>query len=270
MSTDGQNFDDSTTRSDDTQPQTTVNALEEVVGAQSRRKFLRTAVISGVAVATIGATAGVAAAATQPHTGVLKRFNLTNPLAASGPVTCSMCFEDTNLNGSIDSFNVSKTGNSFTTQPGSFYIWFTAHNVPNGDYTITISPEPGSSGTPFVYATKGNNAFLYQRDAGKAVDCPVYYDAKAKTGTLPGDEKRSADSVPDLFADPNPPATAGPYTVSGGPVDLQVTAHIAWGKDQNLDGGDTTYSFTGKIFSSTDQDTPLCTATVNVKAIKNY
>ena len=65
MSTDGQNFDHPVNPSGETQPQPAVSATEELAGQQSRRKFLRTAVISGVAVATVGTTAGVAAAAAQ-------------------------------------------------------------------------------------------------------------------------------------------------------------------------------------------------------------
>lgn len=271
MSNDGQNFDNPVYPSDDTQPQTAMSPAGEVDGAQSRRNFLRTAVISGVAVATVTTSAGVAAAAAQPHTGVLKHFGIVNPFGetSSGAPTCSMCFESTELNGKIDSFNVSDSGNKgWTTQPGSFFIWFTAHNVPNGSYVITISPEPGTSGQPFVYASNGNNAFLYQRAAGQAADCPNYYNSQTKTGALPGDEKRSADTVPDLFVSPPPPSNPGPYVVTGGPVDLQITAHIKWDSTFAPSDETTTYTFTGQILNSSDNSS-VCSTSTTVNAVKN-
>lgn len=262
MTTDEQNNNISGNPSDETQPQPTVGPLEEVAGAQSRRKFLRLAVISGATVATVGATTGVALAA-HPHTGILTNLGLAGANTASG-ANCAMCFESTELNGSIASFNVSKNGNKWGTQPGSFFVWFTAHNVPNGNYVITISCDPGPGLTPFQYANSGNNAFLYQRAAGKAVDCPNYYDSKKKTGVLPGDEVRSANTVPGLFANPSP----GPYTVTGGPVDLQVTAHLQWDPSVEPPSGTTTYYFTATISDPSNPSGWHCTGHTHVDAIK--
>lgn len=265
MSTDnGQNPGYPVQPSDDTQPERAAPLLESVAGSQSRRKFLRAAVMSGVAVASVGATAGIAAACEGKVPVVLGSTSGGNQ--ASGPLSCSMCFESSALNGSISSFKVSKSGSKYNTQPGTFYVWFTAHNVPNGKYVITIensttTPATSLATAPFQYQSGGNNAFLYQRSAGKAADCPDY----SKTGKLPGDEKRNAGTVPGLFSNPTP----GPYQVTGGPVDLQVTAHISW-QDTSPLPHDTKFTFTGKIFSSTDLVNPLKTCTVDVWAYKNY
>lgn len=276
MSTDGQNFDHPVNPSSETQPQPAVNATEELAGQQSRRKFLRTAVISGVAVATVGTTAGVAAAAAQPHTGVLKKLGINNPFGSSpAGITCGMCFEASGLYGSISSFNVQRSEHNgkfkYNTQPGTFFVWFTAHNVPDGSYVIKITLDPNQplSTSPFQYQSTGNNAFLFERDAGTANDCPNY-SGSPNNGQLPTDSKRQAKTVPDLFVSPPPPSNPGPYTVSGGPKDLQVTAHISWRDDANIDSGDTIYHFTGEIFSSSDLSSPLCTSHVQVTAIKDY
>ena len=275
MSTDGQNFDHPVNPSSETQPQPAVNATEELAGQQSRRKFLRTAVISGVAVATVGTTAGVAAAAAQPHTGVLKNLGIRNPFTSSpAGITCTMCFESSGLDGSIGSFNVQRSEHNgkfkYNTQPGTFFVWFTAHNVPDGNYVIKITLDPNQplDTSPFQYQSGGNNAFLFKWANGAAQDCPVF-DGHVLPSTNPP-QVRNADTVPNLFVSPPPPSNPGPYTVTGGPVDLQVTGHISWRDDANIDGGDVTYHFTGEIFNSSDLNTALCTAHVQVTAIKDY
>lgn len=269
MSTnDDQTLDNSVQPSDDTQPQRAIHLPDEVAGAQSRRKFLRTAVISGVAVATVGATAGVAAAASANGGPTLLSSLHTKLGATSSPnITCSMCFEASALQGSINSFSVSKDQHGkYNTQPGTFFVWFTAHNVPDGNYVITISrynPTAALDAAPFQYQSGGNNAFLYNLPKGTAQDCPSFSNhVLPTTGQV-----RVAATVPHLFT--HPPQATGPYQVTGGPVDLQVTGHISW-RDTSPLPQNTTYYFTGSIFSASDLNTPLCTATTHVLAVKNY
>lgn len=252
--TDGQNFENPVHPSDDTQPQQAVNVVEEVAGQQSRRKFLRTAVISGVAVATVGTTAGVAAAAANPHPGVLKRLGI-NLGRLSAQASCTMCFEDTDFN-SLASTGFNVNHNNGNASPGSFYIWFTAQHVPDGSYTISISPDPGAA--PFKYQANpnGNAAFLYQYADGTAQSpCPTF---SGNPPQLPGGEQRHAGTLAGLFQSPY----ASTYTVSGGPVDLQIAAHIKW--DGTILNADTVYTFTGTLKDSLGNT--VCTAQVSVTA----
>lgn len=241
MSNDGQNFEHPVNPSDDTQPQPAVNVADDVAGQQSRRKFLRTAVISGVAVATVGTTAGVAAAAANPHPGVLKRLGI-NLGTVSGQGTCNMCWEDTSFTSlKTNGFNV-KNGKA---SPPSYFIWFTAQNLPAGTYTLTVNPSPNTA--PFKYPNgNGNNAFLYQRTAGTTVQCPSF-----DGGVLPGDEVEHANTL----------AGINPWTTSG-PQDLQWAIHIDW--DGTVITSDTIYTFTGTLKDG--QGNTVCTASVSVTA----
>lgn len=242
MSNDGQNFEHPVNPSDDTQPQPAVNVADEVAGQQSRRKFLRTAVISGVAVATVGTTAGVAAAAANPHPGVLKRLGI-NLGRLSAQASCSMCWETSGFD-KITGFDVNHTNGNAS--PPSYFIWFTAQNLPAGTYTLTVSPDPGAS--PFKYAANvnGNAVFLYQRTAGSTVQCPHFDPA-----VLPGDEKEHASTL----------AGINPWTTSG-PQDLQWAIHIDWNKVKIT--SDTIYTFTGTLKDG--QGNTVCTASVSATA----
>jgi hypothetical protein len=239
MSNDGQNFEHPVNPSDDTQPQPAVNVAEDVAGQQSRRKFLRTAVISGVAVATVGTTAGVAAAAANPHPGVLKRLGI-NLGTVSGQHVCTMCFEDTNFDQINDEFNVHKGHAS----PGDFYLWFTAQNLVQGTYTISISPDPGTS--PFTYSGSSNMCKLYQLPANTATQCPSALPTTAV-------KTKFATSVSGL----------GAFTTTGsGNADLQLAVHMKW-DDSAPSTGDHTYKFTATISNGSGV---VCTASVTVTA----
>lgn len=248
MSTDGHNFDTPTNPSDDTQPQATVGAVNDVAHTQSRRNFLRTAVISGVAVATVGTTAGVAAAAAQPHTGVLTRLGIANPFCAvSGSHNCTLCFEDTDYN-KLTSFNVDKHGHN---SPGQFYLWFVAQNLPQGTYTMKITLDPGNHTmvhSPFAYPPGGGNyAQLYQLSANSSSNngCPT---GKPQTTAAEGSK------ISDCF----------PYATTGtGNVDLWLAVHLAW--DGTKITEDKTYYFKGTLMDK-DGHTVCTTPTLQVDA----
>lgn len=232
--------------SDDTQPQPAVNFLQEASGAQSRRKFLRAAVISGVAVASVGATAGIAAAC-QNNPTVLAHFP-NNTSSGSGPVTCSLCFEDTNF-FTLGSFNIDSKGHN---SPGQFYLWFTAQNLPQGKYTMSIKLNPGNHTmmhSPFTYHPGGGNqTFLYQKTKNTADSCPHF------ASSLPGGEVKHSTTIGGLFC----------YQTTGsGNVDLQMAVHMDW--DGTKITQDTDYYFTGTL-KDCDDHTKCTTSALKVTA----
>lgn len=232
MTTDEQNNNISGNPSDETQPQPTVGPLEEVAGAQSRRKFLRLAVISGATVATVGATTGVALAA-HPHTGILTNLGLAGQSTQSG--SCgTMCFESSGyetvclpdpdhhgkcLPNTEDTFSYN-SGNG-QTNPGTFYFFFQVPNLPPGSYTASISPDLAVA--PFSY--QGSNSVkLYQFPVNTAFSCPVPLPPKSVT--------------PNETSNNFPIST----TISGSNADIWVAVHFVFngtGLTGNLD-----YTFT--------------------------
>lgn len=243
MSThDGQNTENPVNPSGDTQPQRAVNILQEATGSQSRRKFLRAAVMSGVGVATVATTAGVAAACQSAVPSVFGQPVGTSQ--ASGTDPCSMCFELTNFTPVVDPITLNKGDAG----PGSFFIWFTGHNLPVGTYSLEITQSPGGPtfpSSPFKYPNGGgNNAFLYERSAGKAAKCPTFVG-----GHLPGDEKEHANTL----------ALLSPYHI-GSTADLQWAIHID--RDDTVFTSESTYTFTGTL--KNDQGQTICTAHVSV------
>jgi hypothetical protein len=226
MSNDGWNTDypvnpDEPTQ--DTQPQRAVNFMQDAMGNQSRRKFLRAAVMSGAAVAAVGATAGVAALASNNSPSVFATEGATP--TPSGPPSCALKIEGSALDGNcFNQFDYDpNAGPTGSTNPGTFFLFFTAHNVAPGSYTITITRDPGNvdvGASPWAY--QGNNpARLYKEANGTASDCP-----NVGVGNLPVGQVRQADTVPHLFS--NPPQSAAAYTFSGSNADLQVSAHLVF------------------------------------------
>lgn len=219
---------------------------------QSRRNFLRTAIISGVAVATIGSSAGVVVEACAPHPGILKRFGI-NLGSASGAGHCTMCIESIEYDH-IASFMVHNNHAS----PPEFFIWFTAHNLAPGSYTMGISPDPTNSSSPIRLASSGNNASLFLVDANKAYDCPTCDRNGAVVMNCPtcGPKSpvRKSHSVDGLFS------TA--YSFSGSNHDLQLQVHVKW--DGATLASDKTLSFTGTLKDG--QGTVVCTSSVSVTA----
>jgi hypothetical protein len=224
--------------------------------AQSRRNFLRTAVISGVAVATIGSSAGVVVEACAPHPGILRRFGI-NLGTASGTGVCSMCIEDNDYRH-ITNFTVSSKGHA---SPSEYFIWLTAHDLAPGSYTMNITPEPSNSSSPFRLlhgSAQDNNASLFALDANKAFDCPTC-DSKGYVSMNcptcgPKSPVRQSHSASGLFA------TA--YSVSGSNRDLQMRVDLKW--DGTKLSSDKAYTFTGTVKDGSN--VVICTATVSVTA----
>jgi hypothetical protein len=152
--------------SDEPTPQRSSGFLED---QQTRRLFLKAAVISGAAVAAVGA-AGAAAASASPQ---LLRQLRGAPATVSGQ-GATMCVENSGFTA-IDTFTVDKNQN---TQPGTFFIWFTVQHLPAGqyNYTLTMSPpsgSPGDSTMPFELSDNGNNVYVFPVADGSATNpCP--------------------------------------------------------------------------------------------------
>lgn len=220
---------------------------------QSRRRFLRTAIISGVAVATVGSSIGLAAEASSSQQGVLSRFGI-NLGTASGSGGCSMCFENTEYQA-ISKYTV----HSGHASPPEYFVWLTAHNLAPGSYTMSISPDPTNTSSSFKLASSGNNAFLFLVDANKAKDCPTC-DSRGSVHVLcancaPKDPVRTNHSVDGLFS------TA--YTIAGSSHhDLQLQVHIKW--DGTHLSSNHTYAFTGTVKNS--QGAVVCSSSVSVTA----
>jgi hypothetical protein len=202
---------------------------------QSRRKFLRAAVVSGAAVAAVGA-AGAAAATASPQ---LLRQLRGEPATVSGQSTTTMCFENTEYQH-IDSFNVHDGHAS----PPQYFIWFTAHHLPAGTYTYTLTPTIGDATTPFELSNPGNNVFTFEVADGKAVDCP---------SQEPNTPTKSGHDISDDF----------PY-VLGSTKDFQVKSHIDW--SGGALSSTTTYTFVGTLTNTGTLAT--YTASTSVTAIK--
>jgi len=218
---------------DETDPQRAVNFLEEATGDQSRRKFLRVAVMSGVGVAAVGATAGVAAACQKFVPIVQGNEGPTPTPVPSGTDPCSMCFEDTNFI-KISEFEV-QNGN---VSPGQFYLWFIVRDLPQGTYTMSITQDGGTfPSNPFAYPSgKGQYAQVFQMPAGTSNHngCP--------TGLPTNATKTQSNSTVE---------TAFPFTTTGtGNVDLWLAVHLAWVK-QDDNYAQTKYNFKGTLTGTT-------------------
>lgn len=256
MTADGQN-NISGNPSDETQPQPAIGAVEEVAGGQSRRKFLRLAVVSGATVATVGATAGIAAA--HPHTGILTNLGVTNPFGAShANPTCILKLEGTELDGNCFTSFTYNHGSGSTT-PGQLYLFFTVHNLPPGSYIMTITRDGTHDvgDAPWSYSGS-NSAKLYQYAKNGATDCPNF------GGTLPTNQVRKANTVPLLFT--KPPQSAAAYSFSGSNADLQISVHL------NFNGkavtGTHIYKFVGVIKDS-DGNTICTTPELDITATQD-
>jgi hypothetical protein len=216
-----------------------------------------------VAVATVGATAGVAAASSNTHTGILSRLGVNLGRFSTSAVTCTACWESSSWSSLKDSgFTIHKSGSNWQTTPGDFYFFFTAHNLSAGFYVITVTPD--FSASPFQYSTNGNNAFLFKYDTGQAVDCPNFgTDSHGNPNPLPSGHERAADTVPHLFTNPSPGAY---HLTSAG--DLQLAAHFKWNKSVTPPSGTTQYTFTGAIYATSDLVHPICSAPITVSGTK--
>lgn len=207
--------------------------------AQSRRNFLRAAVVGSAVAATAVGAGAVVARATPLGPRLLGNVLPVSSLT-SGQVVFDPCFEDTMFQP-LASFSVHDGHPS----PGSFFLWFTAYNLPAGTYTIVVSPDPGASTKPFKLASDihGNASFLFKLAANTATQCP---------SSNPTNQVRQAFLVDSLF----------PYTFTGANSDLQLKVHLAY-NDGDL-AHDTTFTYKGTLKNGSN--VTLATATISVVA----
>jgi len=224
--------------SDGQAPQRSGSFLED---QQSRRLFLKAAVISGAAVAAVGA-AGVAAANASPQ--ILRQLRGA-PATVSGQGTATMCIEDSGFTP-IDTFTVDKNQNA---QPGTFFIWFTVQHLPAGtySYSLTMSPpsgSPGDSTMPFELSDPGNNVYTFELAEGTASNCPT-----ADPATL----TKSGHAISDDF----------PY-VLGSQKDFQVRVHLKY--NNSAISLPQIFTFTGVLTNTSTLATYTGTASVTAIA----
>jgi|GEM_PF-2512538 hypothetical protein len=202
-----------------------------------RRKFL-----IGAAITATAATVGVGVGTVEARGGI---SGLIRPISQfhgqlSQQITSSMCFEDTGYSQVLQ-FTVNSKGQS---QPGSFFIWFTARNVPAGTYTISITPDPGDATTPFRLASGGNNGFLFVESLAQAADCPTSTDPNPASPTA---VSHTADGV-------------SPFTLTA-THDVQLKVHVDYSGGALT--GPTTFTFNGSIKSGANT---LSSSSVTVAA----
>lgn len=242
---------------------TVTNSLLSV--EQSRRKFLRTAVIGTAGVA---GAAGVAGIVLSQHGS---SPNLLTIAAISGVSDgdYTMLFEDTecgtsgdaNLCGdySTNNFTVNQGGHS--TNPGSFFIVLAIRGLPADTYTIgaqeRISPAAfadipasgaGSSALPFEYqsaGTPGNNAQTY-----------IY-----PTGTITGSGPYALTASP--YNAPTTTDSGATFTTSA-TQDVLIFIHVSWHNAVTLGTTGTTETIEFQITltgNSTGSATETCSTT---------
>jgi hypothetical protein len=232
-----------------------------VPAGQSRRHFLRNAVIGSGAAVGVG-VAGFAAAHTPAARPIIRFIRDNGVGGASAVSTSSACFEDTSFikygdpsfgdkdgDGDIDINN-----KNHSSTPGSFLLWFTAHDVPPGKYTITVdSPAIGDHTVPFAYADSGNGAFLYNLPKNGATDCP---GSKPTTYQI-----AQSHTVGGLFPSGG---ISIPQGVSGN-SDLQFLVHLTW-NDPNQILSSLSTTFTISLHSGGSGGPVVSSANVTVVA----
>ena len=206
--------------------------------AQSRRRFLRTAVITGASAVAVGTSAGVVAKASGVHTGILSRFGVVfGGSSTSG--NCAICFEKKSDYSHAAQCS-QKTGTEYA-------LWLTAHNLGTGYYMMSVSPDPTNTSTPFhLLSTNSgsNNAFLFVVDANKGVDCPKC-DSNGNVHTncstcQPSHPVRRSHTTDGLFTKNS---ASNPYHITSGSHDLQMLVYLKW-NGASLGSG---YTFTGTV-----------------------
>lgn len=218
---------------------------------QSRRRFLRAAVITGATAVTVGTSAGVVAKANGAHTGILAHFGIVLG-GSSTNGNCAICFEK-------------KSDYSHTTEcnrnAGTEYaLWLTAHNLGAGYYTMSFNPNPTNSSTPFRLLSANShdkNASLFVVDANKGVDCPKcdsrgYVHTNCNTCN-PSNPVRQSHSADGLFS-------SGAYHITSGHHDLQMLVYLKW-DGSNLGTG---YTFTGTVKDKNGNT--VCQVSLTVKS----
>jgi len=219
----------------------------------SRRNFLKAAVVASAGVAAAGGAAGAALL-----TGELPSPSISFVGRAVSGDPCRGCITGSNY-VTYTTFTINGNGKNNT--PGTFFLWFTDHVPPTGQYDITVQIKVyavnsnttvtatynlGDAAAPFIYKPDGAHAFIMCN----AKDCPIGSpDGQfAQAGTLAG-------LLPIHWTQP-------PH----GTNDLQVYAHLDWwGHTISAHSGDTQRFDFVIAFKNHATGATLCTETVTLK-----
>lgn len=216
---------------------------------QSRRKFLRTAVIGTAGVAGAAGVAGIVLSQHGASPNLLTIAALSG--VSSGDYT--MLFEDTecgtsgheNLCGDYSSTNFTVVPNAkhpdqVTTNPGSFFVVLAIRSLPADTYSIVAKEKlstdasftstiphsgSGSASLPFAYQSNGSNVQIYRYPTGTINSNGPYALTSAQySGYLtPVPGLSYADSSSDTFT------TSSTY-------DVLIFIHVNW-EGGNIPGG---------------------------------
>ncbi|HEY7834081.1 MAG TPA: twin-arginine translocation signal domain-containing protein [Ktedonobacterales bacterium] len=228
-------------------PASTPDATDVPQDPYSRRRFLRAAVIGAAGVAGAAGAAGVVLA----HGHLPSVVGLINPnpgISFQDP-NCTACVTNSSFSQNVGDicgkpatgFNIGANGKA--NNPGDFYVFFTAPNLPAGIYYVYFAPDPD-------FATQG--AQPYYRDvypAGTAPCCPDH-DPTA----LGADQVNSGD-LTNVF----------PYTITpaAAPKDLVLQVHMDYIGGVIGSPGDTkTFTFTATFTNGLPA--PVCAETVTI------
>lgn len=212
---------------------------------QSRRVFLRNAVIgSAAAAAAVGVGAVVASRPVGPK--LLGRVVAFNSLASPGD-PYAICFESTELLGSdVTGFTVSATGKNGAAQsnPGSFWLFYTARALPAGNYTLVLQQSVnGGAGTDVNF---GSAPFGWQ-NANGSVNTLVTTSAVADCPTAVGGSGGSS---------------YGPVPAVAGDT-IQWAVHLTWnGGNLGPAGTHETITLTGSLSGVIGSSRTTATITV--------
>jgi hypothetical protein len=178
---------------------------------QSRRNFLRNAVIASAATAGVVGTASTVFASGLIPTPASLRPAVTKQLHPSrsqlSPLDpSSLCLEETALPGT----SATCFGNG-TNSGGEFWLFFTIRSAPVGDYTVgvTQSIDGGATQMDLTVASKpfkfANSKSVHVAVGGTPAQCPT---------SVPGSASASVDPVA--------------VSVTGSTQDVQIAFHIVW------------------------------------------
>jgi hypothetical protein len=237
------------------------NVGELSADANSRRNFLKAAVVASAAVAAAGGAAGAALLTGKVPSPALR---FVGHSVSGDP--CHGCITGSNYI-QYSTFNVNAGGTNNT--PGTFFLFFTDHAPPTGSYDLAVQIKqypvnnPGGAATtfnlgdasaPFIYhSNTGNQVFVYNNS--HAVDCPT--SAGDLTGQLPGSAGHGT-----TLADVLPVS----WTQSGS-NDLQFEIHIDWRTHTIGSPGDT-QKFDFVFTFSAHGGSTLCTETISITGIQ--
>jgi hypothetical protein len=228
--------------SDDTAPNLPALPSE----GQSRRNFLRAAVISSAAVVAAGGVAAATLASTGNSPSTLIRF-VGSTVSPTDP--CDVCGSATqDVNGSLPAKGF--TGNPNFGNSESMYIWVKFTGVPTGSYSFNVTPtiQPkmtgNCTGQPYSFQSGSSDVKVYQFANGPLSCVP------SSLASLPSASFTSSTLPISL-------------SVSSGPVDLLFQLHLG---NDCTSGGTTTVTGT---LTNTGTDTSVhCSNDITVDAKK--